>query len=220
MPPLARRRAIGGHLCPALHGAACACVYTADLAAVLRPPADRRGVRTDAAPASEGIEGLADLAGDGGFIGGGAEDGGFGGDGNFDMAKLQEMMAQMGGGAGGAGGMPGMMGGGGGMPDLNAGVEKDGGDGKTSWKWEQSDDEITVRIELSKPAKKADLKVSFAPGSISVTVFGDTVFDKAALAGRVYSDECSWCIAEKGTELQLLLAPVGDAKWSSLLKED
>ena len=46
------------------------------------------------------------------------------------------------------------------------------------------------------------------------------IFDKAALAHSVHPDECTWCIAEKGTELQLLLAATSDARWGSLLKEE
>ena len=42
----------------------------------------------------------------------------------------------------------------------------------------------------------------------------------AALGGKVYPDECTWCLAEKGSELQLMLACAGgDAKWASLLKD-
>ena len=98
--------------------------------------------------------------------------------------------------------------------------EKEDGDGKTKWLWDQSGDEVVVRIALDKAATKKDLKVTFAPSTLTVSIFGEAVFDKAALGGKVYPDECTWCLAEKGSELQLMLACAGgDAKWASLLKD-
>ena len=73
------------------------------------------------------------------------------------------------GGMEGMGGMGGMMGGGGPPPDMG---EVDGGSGDTKWKWEMKDDEIIVRIELSKPATKKDLKVTFGAKTLKVEVHG------------------------------------------------
>ena len=37
------------------------------------------------------------------------------------------------------------------------------------------------------------------------------------LFGRVQTDDCTWCLVEKGAELQVLLALASDTKWSSLM---
>ena len=157
----------------------------------------------------------------------------------MDMAELQKMMSGMGGGAGappggdaGAGGAPpgmdmealmaqlGGMGGGGMMgggppPDMG---EVDGGSGDTKWKWEMKDEEIIVRIDLAKPATKKDLKVTFGAKTLKVEVHGETIID-GALAGTVHGDESTWCLVDKGAELQILLSANTSDRWPSLLKD-
>jgi hypothetical protein len=155
----------------------------------------------------------------------------------MDMAELQKMMSGMGGGASagappggddGPGGMPpgmdmealmaqlgGMMGGGGPPPDMG---EVDGGSGDTKWKWEMKDEEIIVRIELAKPATKKDLKVTFGAKTLKVEVHGETIID-GALAGTVHGDESTWCLVDKGAELQILLSANTSDRWPSLLKD-
>ena len=142
---------------------------------------------------------------------GGGKDGPGGG---MDMESLMSGM----GGMGGMGGMEDMMGGMGGMgppPDMG---EVDGGSGDTKWKWEMKDDEIIVRIELSKPATKKDLKVTFGATSLKVEVFGETIID-GKLAGTVHGDESTWCLVEKGAELQILLSAATSNRWPSLLED-
>mmetsp|Transcript_11843 Transcript_11843/g.49777 ORF Transcript_11843/g.49777 Transcript_11843/m.49777 type:complete len:119 (-) Transcript_11843:1476-1832(-) len=113
---------------------------------------------------------------------------------------------------GGMGGMEGMMGGGPKQPM----DEVDGGQGDTKWKWEMNDDEILVRIALSKPTTKKDLKVTFAHKTLKVEVHGETIID-GKLEGAVHADECTWCIAEKGAELQLMLVATSGNRWVSLM---
>ena len=128
---------------------------------------------------------------------------------------IESMLAGMGGGMGGMGGGGGMMGGmGGPPPDMG---EVDGGAGDTKWKWEMKDDEIIVRIALDKPAKKTDLKVVFGSGTLKVEVFGETIID-GKLAGTVHGDESTWCLVEKGSELQILLSAATNDRWPSLLE--
>ena len=120
------------------------------------------------------------------------------------------------GGMGGMEGMMGVMGGMGGGPPQDMG-EIDGGSGDTKWKWEMKDDEIIVRITLAKPATKKDLAVKFGANSLKVDVFGETIID-GKLAGTEHGDESTWCIVEKGTELQILLSATTSNRWSSLLE--
>ena len=169
------------------------------------------------------------MSGMGGGASAGAPPGGDDGPGGMppgmDMEALMAQLGGMGGGGGGMGGMGGMegmmggmggggmMGGGGPPPDMG---EVDGGSGDTKWKWEMKDDEIIVRIELSKPATKKDLKVTFGATSLKVEVFGETIID-GKLEGAVHADECTWCIAEKGAELQLMLVATSGNRWVSLM---
>ena len=129
----------------------------------------------------------------------------------MDMAELQKMMSGMGGGGGGMGGMMG----GGPPPDMG---EVDGGSGDTKWKWEMKDEEIIVRIDLAKPATKKDLKVTFGAKTLKVEVHGQTIID-GTLAGTVHGDESTWCLVDKGAELQILLSANTSDRWPSLLED-
>ena len=37
------------------------------------------------------------------------------------------------------------------------------------------------------------------------------------LEGSVHADECTWCIAEKGAELQIMLVATSGNRWVSLM---
>ena len=153
--------------------------------------------------------------------------GGEGGEGGMDMAKLQAMLGGMGGGMGGMGGAM--------TPEQeqmqtaqqnqaaaaakNEGEKEEGADGKT-YKWEQTskygESEVLVRFTLAAPATKKDVKVIFKAKSLKVTVAGEDLIDGATF-GTVAIDDSTWCLVEKGSELQVLLALAEDNKWSSLL---
>ena len=160
-------------------------------------------------------------------MGKGGGEGGEGGEGGgMDMASLQAMLGGMGGG--------GMGGGGGPEADMqrkaqanqaaaaakNAG-EADGtsADGKT-FKWEQTskygESEIIVRFELAAPATKKDVKVVFKAREIKVVVAGEELMNGKTF-GTITIDDSTWCLVEKGSELQLLLALAEDSKWEALL---
>ena len=79
-------------------------------------------------------------------------------------------------------------------------------------------DRIIVRIELAKPATKKDLKVTFGAKTLEVEVHGETIID-GALAGTVHGDESTWCLVDKGAELQILLSANTSDRWPSLLKD-
>ena len=79
-----------------------------------------------------------------------------------------------------------------------------------------NDDEILVRIALAKPTTKKDLKVAFGVKTLKVEVHGDSIID-GKLEGSVHADECTWCIAEKGAELQIMLVATSGNRWVSLM---
>ena len=157
---------------------------------------------------------------------GGGKGGGKGG--GMDMAQLQAMMGGMGGGGG-------MMGGGGPEDEMkrkaqsnqqahmakNSGEEVEGGvDGKT-WKWEQTSDldeggEILVRFPLAVAATKKDVQVVFKSKELKVTVAGEELINGKTF-GTVSTEDSTWCLVDKGTELQVLLALAVDIKWDDLL---
>ena len=163
-------------------------------------------------------------------MGGGGEGGEGGG---MDMAKLQAMLGGMGG--GGMGGMAN-------DPESqmrqqaqsnqqdaaakNAGEEEGGADGK-KFKWEQTskygESEILVRFTLADygltaPATKKDVKVVFKAKELKVTVAGEEIMNGKTF-GTITIDDSTWCLVEKGSELQVLLALASDTKWTALLKD-
>ena len=156
--------------------------------------------------------------------------GGEGGGGGMDMAALQAMLGGMGG-MGGIGGM------GGGMPggppaemqqqaqrnQAEAAAKNDGEKDAGTYKWEQTssggDSEVIVRFPLSAPATKKDVKVVFKAKELKVTVAGVELLN-AKTYGTTYSDDCTWCLVEKGAELQVMLALAEDTKWHSLVLEE
>ena len=145
--------------------------------------------------------------------------GGEGGEGGgMDMAALQAMLGGMGGGMGGG-------------PEAEArqkaqqnqaaaAAKNDGEKEEEGWKWEQTskygESEILVRFALATPATKKDVKVVFKARELKVTVAGEEL-----LNGKTFStvtvDDSTWCLVEKGSELQVLLALAEDTKWDSLL---
>jgi len=157
---------------------------------------------------------------------GGGEGGEGGGEGGgMDMAALQAMLGGMGG--GGMGGM----GGGGPEADMqrkaqanqSAAAEKNAGEvDSDTFKWEQTskygESEIIVRFPLETPATKKDVKVVFKARELKVTVAGVELMN-GKTAGTITIDDSTWCLVEKGSELQLLLALAEDVKWKTLLQE-
>ena len=102
-----------------------------------------------------------------------------------------------------------------------AAAEKNQGEKEEkTYKWEQTsnhgESEVMVRFALAAPATKKDVKVIFKAKSLKVTVAGEDLIDGATF-GTVAIEECTWCLVEKGSELQVLLALAEDTKWTSLL---
>ena len=158
-------------------------------------------------------------------MGKGGGEGGEGGEGGgMDMAALQAMLGGMGG--GGMGGM-------GGGPEADAQAtarqnqqaaasKNDGEKDGENHKWEQTskygESEIIVRFPLATPATKKDVKVVFKAKQLVVTVAGEELMNGKTFAA-ISTDDSTWCLAEKGAELQLLLALAEDTKWDSLILE-
>merc|ERR1740117_1155684 len=90
---------------------------------------------------------------------------------------------------------------GGGMGGGGMGGGKGGGKGKGP---EPEPDEVQVLFKLPKAVTKKDVKVGFKSASLSVAVSGDALLD-GGLGGKVDTDDCTWCLASGGTELQVML---------------
>merc|ERR1719491_867177 len=99
----------------------------------------------------------------------------------------------MGGGGGGKGG---------GKGEAKDDSEKAGEGGK--WHWQQKGEEIQVRLPQEAAITKKDVEVKFKRSALLVKVKGEALID-GTLGGGVETDECTWCIAPGGLELQVML---------------
>lgn len=135
------------------------------------------------------------------------------GPGGMDMDSIQQMMGGKGGGKGGMGG-----GGGKGKQAPEPKEEEEEERTEDGYAWSQKGEEVQILFKLEKPVTKKDVKVKFAPGTLEVTVDGGKLLG-GSLGGKVDTDECTWCIANGGNELQVMLTK-RDAKdaWKALLK--
>lgn len=132
-----------------------------------------------------------------------------GGPGGMD---LESLMAGKGGGKGGKGG-PGAAGKGL-PPDDNEGKEKD----ENGYTWSQQGEEVQITFKLPKSATKKDVKVAFKPKTVAVSVSGESLLE-GSLMGQVDVEECTWCLASGGSELQVMLTKMNEKdNWKSLLK--
>jgi len=130
---------------------------------------------------------------------------------------LSSMMGGMGGKGGKGGGMGGKGGGKGAPPepDPDQGTEKTG-DGYT---WSQQGDEVQITFKLDKTATKKDVKVVFKNKTVDVALSGESLL-KGSLTGEVEVEECTWCLAGGGSELQVMLTKMNEKdSWKSLLKK-
>ena len=151
----------------------------------------------------------------------------------MDMAAMQKVMAGMGIGAGTGAATRGL----GGLAsheqamkaeksiksqqEKNAG-ETEGEQNGHAFRWEQTskfgESEVLIRFALTTPATKKDVKVVFRAGSLKVTVAGVDLLGGKTF-GSTHPDDSTWCLVEKGSELQVQLALAEDVKWKSLLAE-
>merc|ERR1712194_341407 len=78
------------------------------------------------------------------------------------------------------------------------------------------DSEITISFKMEKAVTKKDIKVTFTSNTVKVVVAGVEL-----LAGKTFAthhvDDATWCIADKGMELQVLLCPAMDDKWHRVM---
>lgn len=132
------------------------------------------------------------------------------------MDMMQQMMAAKGGGKGdmgGGGSKPSGKGKSGPEPEPEE-IEKDEG----GYTWSQKGEEVQVLFKLNKVATKKDVKVGFKTASLSVGVHGEVLLD-GGIAGKVDTDDCTWCLANGGTELQVMLTKQSAKdNWAGLLK--
>lgn len=124
---------------------------------------------------------------------------------------LQSLMAGKGGGKGGKGGLGGP---GKGAPAEEEGAEKD----ENGYTWSQQGDEIQITFKLQASTTKKDVKVAFKPKTLGVIVSGESLLN-GPLGGEVDVEECTWCLAAGGTELQVMLTKNNSKDaWKSLVK--
>lgn len=174
-------------------------------------------VGEDGPMGEEGPPGGLDMAALQGMMGGMGGEGGEGGAGGMDMSALMSMLGGKGGGKGGMGDMMGGMGGKGGgkgQPEAKDDTEKAGDGGK--YHWQQKGEEVQIRFPMEVKVNKKEIVVKFKRASLNVTIKGEVVLD-GALGGGVEVDECTWCIAPDGMELQVMLTKQDEADWRSLL---
>merc|ERR1719201_475714 len=86
-----------------------------------------------------------------------------------------------------------------------AAAKNDGEKEAEGYKWEQTskygESEVIVRFALAAAATKKDVKVVFKAKALKVTVAGEELMD-GKLFAAIHPDESTWCLVEKGSELQ------------------
>uniref|UniRef100_A0A7S1PKZ4 CS domain-containing protein n=1 Tax=Alexandrium catenella TaxID=2925 RepID=A0A7S1PKZ4_ALECA len=92
--------------------------------------------------------------------------------------------------------------------------EKEAEGGK--YHWQQKGEEIQVRFPAEPPLTKKDVAVTFKRAALLVKVRGEALID-GALASTVEVDECTWCLAPGGVELQVMLTKQREGEWPALL---
>merc|ERR1719174_2209249 len=128
---------------------------------------------------------------------------------------LSSLMGGTGGGKGGKGGGKAARKGKGGKAaaEEDAGAEKD----ENGYKWSQDGDEVQITFKLEESTTKKDVKVAFKSKTLAVAVSGKSLLD-GSLSGEVDVEECTWCLAGGGSELQVMLTKNNTNSWKSLLK--
>lgn len=135
------------------------------------------------------------------------------GPGGMDLGMLQDMMGK----GGGKGAQGGGKGGAGSAPPETAKaeeVEKE----EDGYVWSQQGEEVQIAFTLPKAASKKDVKVQFKQSSILVQVHGDTLL-QGSLQGKVEAEDCTWCLVNSGSELNVMLTKQNEKdQWANLLK--
>ena len=85
--------------------------------------------------------------------------------------------------------------------------------------YDQTDDEVSFTIKLPEPAAKKDVEIMIKTKAISVTAHGVSLLERK-LAGQVYADDCVWCLANFGTEIQVTLTKCKPSPWPCVLEGD
>jgi serine/threonine protein phosphatase PrpC len=97
-------------------------------------------------------------------------------------------------------------------------IEKEAERTENGYTWNQKGEEIQVTFKLAKKASKGNVKVAFKPSSLQVHVHGEALFD-GTLFGNVEIEDCTWCLANEGSELQVMLTKTDESQhWGDLMK--
>lgn len=99
-------------------------------------------------------------------------------------------------------------------PAQEEGAEKE----ENGYSWSQQGDEVQITFKLEDKAVKQDVKIEFKTKTVGVTVSGKSLLS-GSLGGEVDVEDCTWCLASGGSELQVMLSKKNDKdSWKTLIK--
>lgn len=133
------------------------------------------------------------------------------GPGGMNIEELKNMMGK---GKGGGKGQSQGTGGYDAAPSADEEVETQ----EDGYTWSQKGEEVQIAIKLPQATTKKEVKVVFKQTTIAVLASGKTLLD-GTLGGKVETDECTWCLVNGGTELNVMLTKQSEKdNWKGLLK--
>ncbi|CAE7669039.1 unnamed protein product [Symbiodinium necroappetens] len=133
------------------------------------------------------------------------------GPGGMNIEELKNMMGK---GKGGGKGQSQGTGGYDSAPSADEEVETQ----EDGYTWSQKGEEVQIAIKLPQATTKKEVKVVFKQTTIAVLASGKTLLD-GTLGGKVETDECTWCLVNGGTELNVMLTKQSEKdNWKGLLK--
>jgi len=134
------------------------------------------------------------------------------GPGGMDMETIQNMMGK------GGGGSEGAKGAGKGKGYTENQNTEEGEKEEDGYTWSQKGEEVQIAFNLTQATSKKEVKVVFKQTSIVVQANGKTLLE-GALNGKVETEDCTWCLVNGGTELNVMLTKQNENdKWTGLLK--
>ncbi|CAK0892371.1 unnamed protein product, partial [Prorocentrum cordatum] len=95
-------------------------------------------------------------------------------------------------------------------------AELEGGGGRWYWQQKKKSNDVYIRIPQDLPISKKDVSVIFKRSSLSIAIKGETIID-GKLRGTVDVDDCTWCILNGGTDVEVMLTKQTEDRWRTLL---
>ena len=84
------------------------------------------------------------------------------------------------------------------------------------WTWSEHGDEVQVLFAIEPPAEKKELRVKFEASGLKVELRGEAILDGKTF-GKLEVEDCTWVLADGGTELQVMLTKKVEEPWGVLL---